>query len=83
MNVLTILKLALQLLPLIIDAMKIIEKEAPVAGQGAAKMELLKAQLSSVEDIATDVDQKQYDSAFAKAISFAAGIMKIAGVFKS
>lgn len=81
MNLLTALKLVLELIPLIINAMKIIEKEAPVAGQGVAKMQLLKEQLSTVTDIATDVDKKSYDSAFEKAVSFAAGIMKIAGVF--
>jgi hypothetical protein len=54
MNWLTTLKTLLSLFPMIIDAVNILESAFPQAGQGAAKLEVVKTTLKSAFDVATD-----------------------------
>lgn len=81
MNFLAILKLVLQLIPIIIEAMKVLETQIPTSGQGATKMKLLQEMLSEVSSVATDVSQENYATAFNKAIAVATSIMKATGFF--
>lgn len=83
MNFLQILKLVLQLLPVVIEAMKTLESVIPEAGKGAQKMALLKETVASVANVAEDIDKKQFDTAFSKAVDLAVGVMKTVGVFKN
>lgn len=48
----TIIKVALQLLPLIIEAIKAIEAAMPAGGNGAAKMEVIKTTVQSAMEVA-------------------------------
>lgn len=82
MNFLSILKLVVQLLPMIIDAVKAIEAAIPAAGQGSAKLEAVKSLVTSVADIAGDVDSKNLSGALDKAISLVVTLFNKTGVFK-
>ena len=82
MNFLSILKLVVQLLPMIIDAVKAVEAAIPAAGQGSAKLEAVKSLVTSVADIAGDVDSKNLSSALDKAISLVVTLFNKTGVFK-
>lgn len=82
MNFLSILRLVVQLLPMIIDAVKAIEAAIPAAGQGSAKLEAVKSLVTSVADIAGDVDSKNLSSALDKAISLVVTLFNKTGVFK-
>ena len=81
MNYLTILKLIVQLLPLIIDSVKAIEAAIPTAGKGSAKLEAVKGIVMGVADIASDVDSKNLASALDKAISLVVTLLNKTGVF--
>ncbi len=81
MNFLQIIKLVLQLIPIVIEAMKVLETQIPAQGQGATKMKLLQEMLSDVSSVATDVSQENYATAFNKAIAVATSIMKATGFF--
>lgn len=82
MNFLQILKLVLQLLPLVLDAVKTVEASVNVSGNGAAKLELVKGILTNTVDIGTDVDKAQYASAIEKTISLAVSFFNTTGIFK-
>lgn len=82
MNFITILKLVLQLLPLVLDAVKAVEANVNVSGNGAAKFELVKGLLTSTVDIGTDVDKNQYMTAIEKTINLAVAFFNTTGVFK-
>ena len=81
MNFLLILKLVVQLLPMLIDAVKAIEAAVPSAGQGSVKLEAVKNLVTSVADIAGDVDAKNLSSALDKAISLVVTLLNKTGVF--
>lgn len=81
MNFLAILKLIVQLLPIIIEAVKAIEAAVPAAGQGSVKLEAVKGLVTSVADIAGDVDSKNLSSALDKAISLVVTLLNKTGVF--
>lgn len=82
MNYLVILKLIVQLLPLIIDSVKAVEAAIPTSGQGSAKLEAVKGIVMSVSDIAVDVDAKNFSGALEKAIGFVVALMNKTGVFQ-
>jgi len=81
MNFLSILKLVIQLLPLLIDAVKAVEAAVPSAGQGSTKLETVKNLVMSVLDITQDVDNKNLGSALDKAISLVVTLLNKSGVF--
>ena len=82
MNVLTVLKLIVQLLPLIIETVKAVEAAVPSAGMGSAKLEAAKGIILSVAEIAQDVDEKNFESALDRAIAMVVALMNRTGVFK-
>lgn len=55
MNYFAILKAALSLLPIIIDAIKAIEAAFPEGSNGQHKLEVVKTTVQSAMDVATDV----------------------------
>jgi len=82
MGFLQILKLVLQLLPLILEAIKTVEAASNVSGNGSAKLELVKGLLTSTVDIGNDVDKSQYGAAIEKAIALSVSFFNTVGVFK-
>lgn len=82
MNFLSVLKLVLQLLPLILEAIKTVEAASNVSGNGAAKLDLVKGLLTSTVEIGNDVDKNQYGAAIEKAISLAVTFFNTIGLFK-
>lgn len=82
MQFLQILKLVLQLLPLILDAVKTVEAATNASGNGSAKLELVKGLLTSTVDVGEDIDKKQYGNAVEKAISLAVSFFNTVGTFK-
>lgn len=82
MNYLQILKLVVQLLPLIIDAMKAVEAAIPQAGSGSAKLAFVKGMITDVAEIADDVDKKVFGAAIEKAIALAVSLFNTVGIFK-
>lgn len=82
MNYLQILKLIVQILPLVIDTVKAVEAAIPQAGMGSAKLEAAKGIIMSVEAIATDVDSKNFESALDRAIAMVVALLNRTGVFK-
>jgi hypothetical protein len=81
MGYLAILKLIVQLLPIIIDAVKAIEAAIPAAGQGSVKLETVKNLVMSVADITQDVDSKNLSSAIEKVIGLVVTLLNKTGVF--
>ena len=81
MSFLSILKLVVQLLPMLIDAVKAIEAAVPAAGQGSVKLEAVKNLVMSVADITQDVDSKNLGSAIEKATSLVVTLLNKTGVF--
>ena len=82
MNYLQILKLIVQILPLVIDTVKAVEAAIPQAGMGSAKLEAAKGIIMSVEAIADDVDSKNFESALDRAIAMVVALLNRTGVFK-
>lgn len=82
MNYLAILKLVLELFPLIIEAVKKVEEASGKSGEGASKLELVKSVLTDTVEIGQVVDQKQYISAVEKTISLVVKFFNATGVFK-
>ena len=84
MQFLTILKTIIALLPIIIDAVKVIEAAFPQGGQGAAKLEAVRATVASAYESATDVSGSfsAIWPAIQSAVSAIVGIANSAGVFK-
>lgn len=82
MQFLQILKLVLQLLPLILEGVKAVEAATNASGNGSAKLELVKGLLTSTVDVGEDVDKKQYASAVEKAINLAVTFYNTIGTFK-
>lgn len=82
MGFLQVLKLVLQLLPLILEAIKTVEAASNVSGNGSAKLELVKGLLTSTVDIGNDVDKSQYGAAIEKAIALSVSFFNAVGVFK-
>ena len=82
MGFLQVLKLVLQLLPLILEAIKTVEAASNVSGNGSAKLELVKGLLTSTVDIGNDVDKSQYGAAIEKAITLSVNFFNAVGVFK-
>jgi len=81
MNYLTILKLIIQLLPLVLDTVKAAEAAIPQSGAGAAKLLFVKELLTSTVEISTDIDKAAYSSAIEKVISLAVALFNKTGVF--
>jgi sulfur transfer complex TusBCD TusB component (DsrH family) len=81
MSYIAILKLIVQLLPLIIDTVKAIEAAIPAAGKGSAKLEAVKGIVMEVAAIAGDVDSKNLSAALDKAISLVVTLLNKTGVF--
>lgn len=54
MQAIATIKLLLQLLPIIIEAVRAIEAALPAAGQGAAKLALVRETLSGAFELAND-----------------------------
>lgn len=81
MNFLSVLKLVLQLLPLILQTIKEVEASSPLSGSGAAKMELVKGLLVNTVDIGTDIDKNQYGVAIEKVITLAVNFFNKTGTF--
>lgn len=82
MNFLTILKLVVQLLPLVIEAVKAAEAAIPQAGQGSAKLQFVKDLLTSTTDIGTEVAEKDYVNAIEKTIALVVKLFNTTNVFK-
>lgn len=82
MNYLQILKLIVQILPLVIDTVKAVEAAIPQAGMGSAKLEAAKGIIMSVESIAVDVDSKNFESALDRAIAMVVALLNRTGVFQ-
>ena len=82
MNFLTILKLVLQLLPLVLECVKVVETHTDLTGNGAAKFALVKGLLTDTAEIGTDIDKSQYNAAIEKAINLAVTFFNATGVFK-
>lgn len=82
MNYFTVLKLIIQLLPLVIQAIQAAEAAIPQSGAGAAKLDFVKNLLTSTVDIGTDVDKASYASAIEKTISLVVSLFNKTEVFK-
>ena len=82
MNFLIILKLVVQLLPMVLEAVKIAEHAIPVSGQGAAKLQFVKDILTTTVDLGTDVSKEDYLSAIEKTVTLAVKMLNSTGVFK-
>jgi len=55
MQYLTIIKAILSLLPLLIQTIKALEDVLPAAGQGAAKLEMIREIIAAVSDKASEI----------------------------
>lgn len=82
MNFLTILKLVVQLLPLVIEAVKAAEAAIPQSGMGSAKLQFVKDLLTSTTDIGTEVAEKDYANAIEKTIALVVKLFNTTNVFK-
>jgi len=84
MQFLTILKTIISLLPIIIDAVKAIEAAFPQGGQGAAKLEAIRATVAAAHEAATDVSGSfaAIWPAIQSAVGAVVGIANATGVFK-
>lgn len=82
MSFLSVLKLIVQLLPLIIETVKTVEAAVPAAGMGSAKLEAAKGIIMSVTAIAEDVSDKDFESALDRAIAMVVALMNRTGIFK-
>lgn len=83
MNFLTTIKLVLSLLPVIIDAVKAIEAALPAGGQGAAKLDAIRAMLQSAYSVASDATAS-FESvwpAISGTVSAVVSLFNKAGVF--
>lgn len=81
MSFLSILKLVVQLLPLIIETVKAVEAAVPAAGMGSAKLEATKGIIMSVAAIAEDVNERDFESALDRAIAMVVALLNRTGVF--
>lgn len=81
MNWLSILKLLLQIFPLIIQAVQAVEEASGKSGNGSSKLELVKGLLTETVDVGEAVDQKQYASAIEKTINLVVKFFNNTGVF--
>jgi hypothetical protein len=84
MQALQTIKLILGLLPLIIDTVKAIEAALPQAGQGAAKLALVRETLQAGFQVATDsvATFEQVWPAIERVIGSVVGLFNRAGVFQ-
>ena len=82
MSFLNILKLVVQLLPLVIQAVKAAEEAIPQSGAGAAKFQFVRELLTTTADIGTEVSEKDYVNALDKTINLAVKLFNSVGVFK-
>ena len=82
MNFITILKLVVQLLPLVLQAVRAAEDAIPQSGQGAAKFQFVKELLSDTAAIGSEVGEKDYLNALEKTITLAVKLFNSSGVFK-
>lgn len=57
MKFLELLKLLVQLTPLVIEAIRVVESEIPGEGKGAQKLDLVRAMLESAYKAASDISQ--------------------------
>ena len=83
MNVLTALATVSKLVPVVLSIMDTLESQFTEKGKGAQKMQALRSMVMSVQDVSTDISQKDYAGLIEKAISAATTINKLRGVFKS
>ena len=82
MNYIVILKLIVQLLPVVLDTIKIAETEIPQSGQGAAKLAFVKNILTQTVDVSKDVSAADYSTAIEKAVGIAVSLFNATGIFK-
>lgn len=82
MSFLSILKLIVQLLPLVLEAVKAAESAIPQSGQGASKFAFVKDLLTTTVDLGNEVAEKDYASALDKTIALAVKLYNSTGVFK-
>ena len=84
MNFISIIKLALSLLPIIIEAIKAIEAALPTGGNGAAKMDVIKTTVQTAMDTATEVEHT-FSSVWPTINAMASGVVSLfntVGLFK-
>lgn len=81
MNFLAALKLAISILPYIIEAVKAIEKEVGGSGKGSDKLEFIKGLVTSIADITGDVDKGVIASAVEKVVALLVRLFNVTGIF--
>ena len=83
-NFLNILKLVVSLLPLLIDAVRAVEAAMPQAGQGQAKLSLIRSTLEAAFNVTNDVTVTfaQVWPALEKTVGAVVGAFNTTGVFK-
>lgn len=83
-NFLVIVRVVLGLLPLLIDAVKAVEAAMPQAGQGQAKLTIVRTALEAAFSIASDVSVTfaQVWPALERTVGAVVGAFNTTGVFK-
>ena len=84
MNFIAIVKLLIQLLPVVIEAIQAIEAAFPAGGQGQVKMELIKSTVQGAYSAATDATAA-FDTLWTplqSMISSVVGVFNSTGLFK-
>jgi len=83
-NFLNIVRVVLALLPLLIDAVKAVEAAMPQAGQGQAKLSIIRSTLEAAFNVANDVSVTfgQVWPALEKTVGAVVGAFNTTGVFK-
>lgn len=84
MQILTILKLVLSLLPLVIDTIKLIEQAIPGEGQGEAKLAAVRGIVEAAYEHGDDavVNFEKFWPVLQKAISTVVGLFNKTGAWK-
>ncbi len=83
-NFVTILRLVIQLLPVVIEAIKAVEAAVPQGGQGTQKLEMVRGILQSAYDVAGNLEATfdQLWPVLRSAISGVVSVYNAAGTFK-
>lgn len=81
MQFLTILKLIVQLLPLVIQAINAAEAAIPQSGSGAEKLAFVKALFTEVGDVGKEVSEADYGNALEKTIKLVVALFNKTGTF--
>jgi len=72
----SIIKVALQLLPIIIEAIKAIEAAMPAGGNGAAKMEVIKTTVQSAMTVA-DQAEHTFEAVWPTISAMSSGVVSL------